>query len=236
MASVLPDNVIVCAVHGRQFLAGGVCADCVSPPGLIKFVVGRSFDSLSQRERKRQATEMVNRSLGEGRLLVGHDPGFEAQRLACTEPVESPEALCKRLSDEASAIMGTPMRVSVERVPETRTHWLMMCCESCRLMWESFIDDHAMVNGWERENLRALIDHALERRFCSCVDGLTVAECLERYQAFQRNERRSIVPLLTDRQLEAARTAWSSALRAKQQEQRAKERHQVVCERDEDGE
>lgn len=88
------------------------------------------------------------------------------------------------------------------------------------------------------------------------VDGLTVHECLARYEARMAEELRDYdsdhwdmkrdtpipIPLdnptwqreqryprgfrLNDAQLSAARTAWSSALRAKQAEARAKER---VC-------
>lgn len=65
------------------------------------------------------------------------------------------------------------------------------------------------------------------------VDGLTVRECLERYQDWQqegarllKDKPRVFIKRLTPAQLSAARSAWSSALRAKQAEARAEQR---VC-------
>jgi hypothetical protein len=71
------------------------------------------------------------------------------------------------------------------------------------------------------------------------VDGLTVRECLERYERLQRMDRHTgigwcyrtpeeLYPLTVAQHL-AAQSAWSSALRAKQQETRQKERERVVC-------
>lgn len=105
------------------------------------------------------------------------------------------------------------------------------------------------------------------------VDGLTVSECLARYEVRQREslmpyddrywdmkrdphlfpkgrrdegdpswgpyERERNVPRgfrLNDAQLTAAKSAWSTALKRKQQEAREGERVSVVRERDEDGE
>lgn len=67
------------------------------------------------------------------------------------------------------------------------------------------------------------------------VDGLTVRECLSRYEAWQREDsgskmRRMRDGYLTRAQMLAAQDAWSSALRAKQAEAREKERCEVVCE------
>ena len=81
------------------------------------------------------------------------------------------------------------------------------------------------------------------------IDGLTTAECLERYEAWQRADYgcgRSadgwihykmpmVSAALTDAQLDAARSAWSAALRAKTQQAEEKRRVEVVCERDEEG-
>jgi hypothetical protein len=69
------------------------------------------------------------------------------------------------------------------------------------------------------------------------VDGLTVRECLARYEAWQRedvkdkryaNMKRLRDGYLNRAQQEAARTAWSTALKRKQAEQREKERNEVV--------
>lgn len=67
------------------------------------------------------------------------------------------------------------------------------------------------------------------------VDGLTVRQCLERYEFNQRNDlavnwwpKCPMTPL----QLSAARSAWSAALRAKQQEERERERMAIVCDDD----
>lgn len=76
------------------------------------------------------------------------------------------------------------------------------------------------------------------------VDGLTVRECLERYQAWQREDvsqvpgrpasgRWSVAePYLTTAQVEAARLAWSAELKRKQDEAKAKERVEVVVDDD----
>lgn len=80
------------------------------------------------------------------------------------------------------------------------------------------------------------------------VDGLTVAECLERFTAWQREGSgygggtttywidgvRHVRPwsLDTHAQVAAAREAWSAALRAKQEEARERERRQIVCDDD----
>lgn len=78
------------------------------------------------------------------------------------------------------------------------------------------------------------------------VDGLTVRECLEKYQAWQRADYgagshrdgwyRIRMPMqtaaLTDLQKAAAQSAWSAQLRAKQEQVREKERVEIVCDDD----
>lgn len=77
------------------------------------------------------------------------------------------------------------------------------------------------------------------------VDGLTVAQCLERYTAWQRADygygRKDgwnvyKLPLqsaaLTEPQLAAAKQAWSTELKRKQSEVKQRERVRVVCDDD----
>ena len=70
------------------------------------------------------------------------------------------------------------------------------------------------------------------------VDGLIVRECLERYEAWQREDVRDTRWAKTRKlrdgylslaQVTAAREAWSLALKGKQAAAREKERCQVVC-------
>ena len=77
------------------------------------------------------------------------------------------------------------------------------------------------------------------------VGGLTVRECLERYEAYQRADygggtcanggismKFPTRATLTTEQLAAARIAWSAELRRKQAEARERERTAVVLESD----
>lgn len=74
------------------------------------------------------------------------------------------------------------------------------------------------------------------------VDGLSVRRCLERYTAWQRESKdgdwregeiwSGPRPSLTAAQKAAARLAWSSELKRKQDEARAKERVDVVVDDD----
>lgn len=73
------------------------------------------------------------------------------------------------------------------------------------------------------------------------VDGMTVRECLERYQRFQRDDDRDGTVFkhprgnytyLTSAQKEAARLAWSVELKRKTAESKEREVHRVVVDDD----
>jgi hypothetical protein len=90
--------------------------------------------------------------------------------------------------------------------------------------------------GWTPEPSHALwiTDCPIKIIEIDPLDGMTTDECLRRYQLRQRQSdvkgcRRIKEYRLSQNQLAVARSAWSSALRAKQAAARTKEREQVVC-------
>jgi hypothetical protein len=160
-----------------------------------------------------------------GNAEAQHEP-TEAQQLACTEPAEERTA---RLAADASRIMGTPMRVAIERDACSRTHVMHLHCRSCNGTWSTWADDSDVHGDWADMNLRNLIDAASTGTIqCLCVDGMTPRACLDAYTWRQQHDA-SWPSSMTRRQIETAKDAWMENLRAKQQEARQKEREQVVC-------
>ena len=195
----------------------------------IMIVYGESFAADSPKARKKRITAPFNEELGRGRLFVGHDPGYEpteAQQPACTE---THEQLIARLSTSATTMMGTPMNVAVECDICTRTHAMHLHCRSCNGIWSTWVDDCDTHGDWAEVNLRNLIDAASMGAIqCLCVDGMTPKACLDAY--IWRQQHDAWWPsVMTRRQIETAKDAWSESLRARQAEARQKEREQVVC-------
>lgn len=170
----------------------------------------------------------------------------------------------KIISDAAKKAMALlpDMSLTVTRNAAYRSWVVSAACVHCNESTEVTDITDNVVEDCLPGVLPALIVEGARARKQSCiagtcidpmermVDGLAVRECLERYSAWQREDVRQTEwaktePLkpkhlraeyLTVAQVEAARTAWSAALKRKQAEQREKERNEVVCERDEDGE
>jgi hypothetical protein len=160
-------------------------------------------------------------------------------------PLPESQTLESRLEQSASEQLGTRYRVYIERDVCRRSHEVTLRCVTCRAAWWTFWDDNEHPHDECAEiRVSTLIKAVLHDRnddkrtdVCRCVDGLTAQQCLERYITHQRTEsggKRGMWSL-TPRQLAAASLAWSSHLRAKQQQVREKERVGIVCERDEDG-
>jgi hypothetical protein len=157
---------------------------------------------------------------------------------------ESPEPRIERLSKKISAALGTPYSVFIER-DACRREWVMTAqCQTCHAQWHTSVTDGALVddarifdriaNGVITVAKKRRARTTLESDACLCVDGLKPSACLARYQARQRQSddkarRRVAEYRLSQPQLVAARSAWSSSLRAKQAEAREVERCFVRC-------
>jgi hypothetical protein len=137
------------------------------------------------------------------------------------------------LSKVATDALGTPYVVELNWLATCAVAMVMRCHSCKRRVFTSFAEDDQGFDYQATLALPVLCDLMRAGGACRCVDGLTPAQCLERYQTRQRLD--CIRLALTDRQLKLARSEWSTALRSKQLEARQREGEQVVCERDEDG-
>lgn len=150
-----------------------------------------------------------------------------------------------RLSALLTEKLGTPYEVTIERDVAWDQLDVVFRCACCKFDSFQFAGTIEAV-----ECLAELfIDRVLGSRviegesICRCVDGLTPEQCLQRYSYLMRCDSWPAAFIashehsgLTPAQRHAASVAWSASLREKQQEQREKERNEIVCERDEDGE
>jgi len=168
-------------------------------------------------------------ALGEGTFQrwCSLDAYGEPMHSTATPPQYGPRPdLAKRISDR----VGTPWSVKLTRCGDGST-LLAAHCESCsRLLILAVNPQEAAEQRVDRIEHRSLD--------CRCVDGLTPEQCLERFTAMQRAEGSgppmltALLNPLTDSQRELARSEWSAALKAKQQEARGKERAAIVVDDD----
>lgn len=212
MGKALPAGIHRCEVHDRIFREA--CYDCAHDK-----IFGDVLASIETTEPQ-QAADWPNR--------------------AKSDWVASHDALVERLSKEATEEIGTPYTVTVERLLCTREIEMTVRCQTCRefatgSIYEARSEERP---DWADVLLRNLLDVNGEHGTCDCIDGLTVRECLARYEAWQRED---VTPIkshkrgevyLTIAQADAAKAAWSSALRTVQSEQREKERVAIMCDDD----
>jgi hypothetical protein len=189
-----------------------------------------------------------------------HCPGWrdefeqtEAQQLVSNWPncaksdwIATHDALVDRLSKAATEEIGTPYDVLVERDLACREIGMTMRCRSCGYEQHGgWPERYTVEMGWADKAFALLMDawqadNEPEGQGCDCLDGLTPGLILDTWTCYlHARDAVPVVPVLevlTQRQLETARSLWSASLRAKQQEAREKERVEVVCERDEEGE
>jgi hypothetical protein len=184
---------------------------------------------------------------------VRHEP-TEAQQLSD----RSPDNIIDEAIEHAEAILPHGIELLFERDLRFLRYVITAQCPHCgKKDVTSDVSKDAIEGVIATEVLAALFVQGVRSVKTKCidgvccdpldrfVDGLRVRECL---WMFQQNQRAADLGCwtqvwsdgkhrpLTTAQLTAARSAWSSALRAKQAEAREKERREVVCERDEEGE
>ncbi len=229
-----------CADHNQTFAMTGVCSKCAAGEARTHVSIDRNF---WRKCVAKTCTKHDGFLTSGGEWIECEFEQPEGRQLACTEPVESPDTRIERLSKKASDALGTPYSVFIERDICRREYEMVTRCKSCRMYWQSwFAEDELEANpkycddALDRvvENVRQLRSHfANEKRICMCVEGKTPSRLLALYEGNQRVDMPwAWAPnggFMTARQREAARSAWSSSLRAKQAEAREKERCQVVC-------
>jgi hypothetical protein len=215
---------VVCGVNtGWVEFDMGVIARCADP---VAFVAG----ALKQWLLKENCAESD----------WGKRDQAEAQQLTCTEPegfdgVDPSERLKK-----VSEALGTPHVMTIERNAAQRAYDVVIRCSSCKrygLGWVAEDSLEAYPRTFDEfadtfiAPRRAYRDGDLdETKACCCVDGLTPSMCMQVWVGNQRavDAGEGRFTILTPRQIDAARTAWSAELRKRQSEAREKERCQVV--------
>lgn len=269
-------GVTWCAVHDETYAEGDVCPACAAPdfieeektnPNVVEAKAGyRDGKALDASKQLQELVQDAARAYTEGAQL--NDPRFASARsyglasgralgdqqikghsyswCASDEPRGS---RVERLSIQASAGLGTPYSVYVERNVDRREYDLVLLCDTChRRSWLAFDDDkweaihdlpaQLTTSLTEAINAKRAVKHA---DVCTCVDGMTVADCLKNWTANNRtadlhpkHPKRGAYALLSSRQVDAARAAWSAELRKRQDAAELADRNQVLVDQDDE--
>lgn len=173
-------------------------------------------------------------------------PAFEpteAEQLTCTQPARSPANILDEAIDKTEAHLDPDIELTVERNVACRMWDVSALCIHCgRRDITSSVTEWALEDSTSDAVAQSLVEHAryvmrtcIEGKCCDPldrkVDGMTVRQCMEAWEWRQRYD--ACWPTsMTDRQIAAARLAWSSELKRKQAEAREKEGTAIVCDDD----
>jgi hypothetical protein len=207
---------------------------------------------------RQRRIDLVNEMLSEKRIFVGVDYGYEqteAQQISARTPAD----ILDDAVDVAETLLPHGIEMLFERNVAFRAYDVTAQCPHCGAQHLAVqVTEGAIEAATSTSALGSILaeqaQHALpECIIATCcdqldrfVDGLTVRECLARYEAWQREDVRETnwaktqlskpayqrAEYLTLAQVSAARAAWSSSLRSKQEQASEKQRVDVCVDDD----
>ena len=260
----LPNNHAQCVFHGRVFhIASTGCPDCNAETTFsgsdkpVDFGYATHDMVFAGWGRYPDTKAEIQKAAGAGNWATGVWYSSAGTELSGT--TESPESILDRAIDFVEARLPNGIELLFERNVARRSYDVFAQCPHCGTMRQtSDITEHMVEDAVSMEALGFVLCQGVYNVLGKCVvgdccdpldryvDGKRVRDCLEAFEMWQRGDVGRYAHMrgkwvwpeykLTPLQLSAARLAWSVSLREKQQEQREKERVEIVCERDEDGE